>query len=235
MSERLQQLARKGALFGALLCCAQVAVAQEDVFTAPAGCETKLTVQTKECQVEHYYICADTGSDVTRVVFVEDGPSFISRVDGKAQWVSSMSLPDGSVTETVDIVTPIDVGALYETGEHHFEFTERWPSGREVEAKGWDRIIQRNVMVDGEVLDRTVFEVTYTDAESGALIETYTGSEYVSEKHMRFFSGKGTVETPDGTRDSFDRSPKEFIYPGEPGFASTTPRYDCGVLMSALD
>lgn len=232
MSERLRQGIGAGGLCA--LCFAMPVVAGERTFVPPEGCEAHLTAQLNECRVEHHYTCADTGGDRFRIVYTEGGPNFLSRIDAEAQWLSSVSLPDGAVTETVRPAdAPLDVSALLARGEHPFDFVERWPNGRLVRATGWDRIVQRGVLVAGEVLHRTVFEVAFTDEADGTLIETYTGAEYVSERWHRFFSGKGT-SVVGGVSSSFDRSPREFVEPGEEGFLTVTPKYGCGVLMSAL-
>ncbi|MEQ5872369.1 hypothetical protein J4E08_21125 [Sagittula sp. NFXS13] len=228
MSEAMRHLSIAG-LLALMPLCAQAA----DVFQAPAGCETFLTVQMKECRVEHHYRCAASGSDQWRAVYVEQGPIFVSRIDAQAQWLSSIDIASGRETVTVmPVKDPSDVTALIETGQDAFDFQQRRADGSVERVFGEDRIVERNVLLDGELLHRTVFEVTYQRAD-GSEIGTYSGSEYVSEAHQRFFAGRGT-SVFDGVSSSFDRTPQEFIYPGEPGFASVTPVYDCGMMMSAL-
>ena len=74
---------------------------------------------------------------------------------------------------------------------------------------------------------------TYTaEAEDGTR-RTF-GNQFLSRDRRLFFGGIETTVLPSGEAFEADRSPREFINPGEPGFLSMTPRYDCGEIMSAL-
>jgi hypothetical protein len=49
-----------------------------------------------------------------------------------------------------------------------------------------------------------------------------------------FISGTTTVALPDGSVTESDDTPVEFIFPGEPGFLSVSPKHGCGLVMSSL-
>lgn len=216
-----------------LLLLTSVGAAQAQSFTPPAGCETYLTVQMKSCQVEHHYTC-EGSSDRWREVYTADGVYFQSRIDAEAQWLSSMDLPEGAETVTLTpLRDAISVSNLLETGVDAFDFEQRLPDGTVERVVGEDRIVERNVLVAGERLHRTVFEVTYLRPD-GTEIGHFSGAEYVSDVHHRFFAGRGTGQF-DGATDSYDHRPMAFVYPGQPGFGRLEPMFDCGVMMSALD
>lgn len=208
--------------------------AQAELFQPPEGCLAYLTVQHRSCRVEHHYTCADTGQDRWRVVYTGDGPIYLSRIDSEAQWIASRVLPGGGDTETLfPARDPASMTTLLETGEDDFDFEQRRPDGRVERVVGSDRITGPEVVIDGEALLPTAFDVTFYD-RAGGIIGTYSGNEFVSATHRRFFAGRGTSNFG-GVETSFDRSPREFIYPGAPGFLSVDPVYDCGMMMSRLE
>lgn len=228
MSHGLQGIFAAG-LLALVPACAQAA----ETFQPPGGCQTYLTVQMKDCRVEHHYSCEASGTDRWRIVYTSGGPVFLSRIDAEAQWVASLDLVSGGETTTVfPARDPSSVTALLETGEETFDFTQRAPDGALERVTGYDRIVERDVVIDGEPLHRTEYSVTFSRAD-GSEIGGYSGTEYVSERHRRFFSGFGQSRFgTDVVR--YDQSAVQFIYPGEAGFGSVVPEVDCGMMMSAL-
>ena len=57
------------------------------------------------------------------------------------------------------------------------------------------------------------------------------GNQYVPGWRM-FFGGQEVTTLPGGETEEGDYSPMEFAEPGERGFLSATPLYDCGDMMS---
>ena len=227
---------RQGGLLALLFTVGMTgATAQEPrLFAVPEGCSAYLTVMQRGCRVEHHYTCEATGTDRWRVVLTETGPVYLSRIDAEAQWVSSWPLPVGDETRTLfPAKDPASMTTLLETGFDDFDFEQQRPDGRIERVTGSDRVVARDVVIDGEPLYQTEFSVTYRN-EGGELLGTYEGREYASPRHRRFFAGRGRSAFGDVVTE-FDRTPQEFIYPGEPGFLSVTPRYDCGMMMSALE
>lgn len=205
----------------------------QGTFAPPEGCETYLTVQAQNCVVTNHYVCpAIDPDDQFRTDFGEAGPYFTSRIDNKAHWVSSGPPDDPEQTRTVPpLGDPGDVDELIANRLDTFDFYQESPDEGRTRITGFDRITGE-IEIDGEPLFRTEFEMTRTD-ESGRVIEHVTGREYVSERHRRFFAGFAADVIDGRESGGIDRSPVEFIYPGEPGFGATYPRYGCE-LISAL-
>jgi hypothetical protein len=88
--------------------------------------------------------------------------------------------------------------------------------------------------IDNLPLRRTEFAFTETDGD-GNFVRSVKGHEYVSDTFNRFFGGVYIVEEANGERYPADASPLDFILPGEPGFGSTIPLYECRDMMSSLE
>jgi hypothetical protein len=68
---------------------------------------------------------------------------------------------------------------------------------------------------------------------AGTLLWSTTGSEFVSRDWRTFVSGTRT--TDNGAEVwSDDGTPVQFIFPGEDGFLTSTPRHGCGEMLSSL-
>ncbi|WP_415401117.1 hypothetical protein [Tateyamaria sp. SN3-11] len=194
-------------------------------FYPPAGCTEQLTIQSRGCQVDNIWTCeADAPGDSWRMEFGVDGPRFVSRIDSETQWVESYNL---FPTQRRVLVQPSDDPAslteLLATGIDTYDFLQRAPD-RVVRVVGFDRLTGEEVVIDGEPLLVTAFDARH-ESTSGPFLEV-TGTEYVSVRHRRFIAGtySGTHE---GEPFEEDNSPVDFIYPGEPGFFTKTPLYDC--------
>lgn len=211
------------------LACALPALAQGS-FVPPEGCEAHMTVQSLSCMVTNHYTCPALDPEHQfRTDFGEAGPFFTSRIDGRAHWVSSGPPDDPEETRTVPPVgDPGDVDELIANGVDTFDFYQESPQEGRTRIIGYDRIIGE-IEIDGEPLLRTEFEMTRTD-ETGRVIEHLTGKEYVSATHRRFFAGFVAEVVEGQAVGGIDRSPVEFIYPGEPGFGATYPRYGCELI-----
>lgn len=214
----------------AVLVAASAARAED--FVPPSNCTAYLAVQSRSCTVSHHYTCADSPGDLWRMDFDEAGAFYLGLINDEAQWVESRGLPDGSLSRTIfPARDESSVTTLLETGYDDWDFDEI-RDGEQIRVTGFDRLTGETAVIDGEELLRTEFETQYYDA-AGLLISTTTGREYVSATHRRFFSGIRTWRSGD-QEDTTDSSPAEFLYPGDPGFASTQPRHNCGPMLSAL-
>lgn len=208
--------------------------AMADSFTPPEGCTAYLTVQTMGCRVENHFTCEAEPGHRWRVDHEEDGATFTARIDAEAQWVDSRSLISGLGRQTVfPAPDPASMTVLLSEGYDDFVFDERHSDGRVLRVEGFDRLTGEEIEIDGERLLRTEFSYRVTDPQTGALVDSGEGREFVSPRHRRFFSGITVYETEDGALQ-FDRSPVQFAYPGEAGFGATDPIFGCGEMMSAL-
>lgn len=205
-------------------------------FQLPNGCTAYLTVQSKACNVTHYYTCdSDPEGHQWRVDIDDRGPLFFSQIDRETRWITSVDLTSG-VTDRLDedgsnkhaSFTELTRGNVNE-----FDFQTNADDGTTLRVKGFDRLTGKTVVIDDVPLLETESDVTATDGD-GDLVWAAKGNELISLEHRVFYSGITEWRTDDGTV-TIDSSPLEFINPGEPGFLAETPKYDCESTMSHLD
>ncbi len=212
------------------------AAQQGGFFTPPSGCAAFLTVQSRSCYVSHYWTCeADPAGHHWRIGIGEDGPFSLSYTDSEFRWLRSYDLRDGGESVLVEPEEdPASLTELFETGTDSMVYTiiEEGPNGsQQRDYVGFDALTGDSVMVDGHLLQITSFSYEY---ETGFGPRRVSGNQFVSEDWRLFFGGTETVTTPDGGTFEGNYSPMEFAEPGEDGFLSMTPIYDCGNTMSGL-
>lgn len=214
------------AFLGALLLADPVA--GSDTFIPPVGCTGVVTVQSRGCELDNIYICsADTAGDSWRVSFHQNGPVYIGRIDAETQWMESIDLVPVTRREVIEqpAADPASLSELLATGTDAFDFNMRGEGGRVTRVVGFDQLTGEEVVIDGETLLRTRFSARYESTITGT--SEIEGNEYVSAKLGRFFSGSYRHTSADGAVQEWANDPVEFIYPGEPGFFSKTPLYEC--------
>lgn len=203
-------------------------------FTPPAGCTTKLTVQSRGCYVANYYTCEkDAPGDQWRADFDQEGMFYMSKIDFETQWIESYDM-NPTVKQTLDAnpADPASFSNLLATGRDDFSFGLTKDNGEHTNVNGYDKLTGQTVTIDGMTLQETEFNYVETDDAGNELRKSH-GNEYVSAEHRNFFSG--TSEWWDGTQYlPMDGSPVQFFLPGEKGFAATQPLYECDAVMSAL-
>jgi len=219
-----------------LLCCAAPALA--GTFTPPEGCKAYLTVQSRGCLVSHFYTCEkDAKGDQWRADFDDNGMYFLSRIDSETQWLESYeSDADGNtVKETMDAnpKDPASFSGLLATGLDTFTFALTKESGEHTNINGFDKLTGKSVTIDGVTLKQTEYEYTQT-GEDGTVLRHSKGHEFISPEWRTFFSGQSEWEGEDGTWTTVEGAPVSFMLPGEPGFDSTTPIFECNAQMSAV-
>lgn len=204
-------------------------------FTPPPGCAARMSLQMRACLVAHYYSCAADGpGQQWSVIYDSDGPFFAARVDAEYQWLESVDLPGGARSLLVaGAPDPASFSQLLATGEDSYDFTTEGEDGSLRRYQGYDRLTGDSVTIDGIALLATAFEMTETDPTTGAVMARRWGNQYVHRDWRLFFSGAESFSTDQGSLP-MDASPRDFIFPGEPGYLSTVPLYDCDALMSAL-
>lgn len=203
-------------------------------FTAPEGCTVHLTVQSQGCYVANYYRCqADTPGDSWRADFDQEGMFYMSKIDVETQWIESYDL-NPPVKQTLDPnpMDPASFSGLVATGFDSYVFSLSKETGEHSNVRGYDKLTGKTVMIDGEPLLETEFDYEETD-DAGTVLRKARGHEYISTEFGSFFAGHS--EWHDGTNwIPLEGSPRQFIRPGEKGFASTQPIFDCDAVMSAL-
>ena len=88
-------------------------------------------------------------------------------------------------------------------------------------------------MIDIDLNEAAGGTITAYDA-GGSVLWAAEGREFISPDWRVFLSGVSNVTTP-LEEYTLDGTPVEFIFPGEPGFLSATPKYGCGAMLSSLE
>lgn len=209
------------------------APAQADPWRVPEGCEIFLTVQSRACRVSNHYRCAgDVPGDQWRADFDQEGLFFLSRINFETEWVESHEVTP-PVRQTLDPSPedPASFSELLATGSDSYSFALSRDDGRHSRVTGSDRLTGRRFSIAGVTLEETEFEYTETD-DHGNVLRRERGNESISREMRLFFAGAGETDLGDGTWLPFDGSPMAFAFPGQPGFASTRPLYDCDALTA---
>lgn len=218
-----------GLTFGLM---ASTPVAAQDGFALPAGCSAYVTMQLSSCTVSHHYRCVgDPDGQKWRADMDEDGLSYVGRTDDEAQWIESFHLRSAHSEQFGGAVDPMSFSELVANGVDTWDFeTDSAEIGTSRYA-GMDRLTGETVVIDGVSLMRTEYALTAYGPDGS---ETWrsSGAEYISTEWRMFVSGISTYVTSDDTFET-DNTPVEFIFPGEAGFLSTSPKYGCGVQMSS--
>ncbi len=201
-------------------------------FSLPAGCEAWVTVQAKDCTVEHNFTCeGDPVGLKQRVTLDEEGMTYLGATDDESQWIRSFHPRSGHTEQLED--NPRDRASLtelIETGIDTYDFRTLSPELGATRFVGQDSLTGRVVTIDGVTLEETQFNIT-AYAEDGTELWSAEGNEYISRDWRMFQAGPGTVTTPRETYEE-DDSPVEYIFPGEPGFLSVNPKHGCGLTLS---
>jgi len=216
----------------ALALVALATPAAAGTFTPPEGCEGFLTIQQRSCRVSNHYTCAaDAPGDQWRVDFGINGAYFASRIDYETQWVESHE-SDGTVDRLEPgAADPASFSELISTSRDSFDFTTLDSNGLRENIQGYDQLTGVTAMIDGVALERTKFDVTAADGE-GNLIWRARGGEYIHRGWRLFLSGAGQVDIGEGWLPQ-DFTPVEFAFPGDEGFMSTEPKYDCEAMTAS--
>lgn len=211
------------------LAMASPAVAQQS-FAAPDGCTGKLTVQHRNCVMVNVWTCdADAPGDQWIGLIGQAGLFSVQRVDDQFQWMESYKVSGNEMLQ-VPAADPASLDELFANGLDTWDFTLDTDNGPERHV-GFDMLTGETIVIGDETLLATEFQGRTLDADGN---EIYAGSgrQFVSETHRMFFLGQAWDDaTPD---DVIDSAPVDFIYPGEAGFFSDQPRYECNVIESGF-
>lgn len=207
-------------------------------FALPDGCAAFLTVQSKGCSVTVLWRCdVSTDGSFTEASFGPDGLETLVSYSANYQWLDSVYTWDSSREAFLPpAADPIDLAALLETGIDTYDFTMRRTepgASYDVRVTGADALTGRTTKIDGytfEIVD-TRLEIT---GENGAVEYKADGQQYFSRELGHFFLGPETVFATDGSATDYDSAPIDIIRPGEPGFASSTPLYECAAADAAF-
>lgn len=207
------------------------------LFQVPEGCTPFLTVQSRSCLVSHHWTCdVDPEGTHWRASLDQDGAFYLSFTDSEFRWLRSWSLRGGGTDTLIEPEQdPASITELFATGSDSMVFSIREETSLgtfQRDYTGFDRLTGETVVVDGRELQVTEFAYEYDTAEGPRQTR---GNQFVHEDWRLFFGGLETVTLPSGETFEANYSPMEFAEPGEAGFLTMQPIYDCGDMMSALD
>jgi hypothetical protein len=203
-------------------------------FTAPPGCTGFLTVQSRGCTVSNHYRCeADAAGDQWSATFDQDGLFRVGRIDRETQWIESFSMAP-TVRQSLDPgpADPASFSELLADGIDTYDFNQTEAATR-TRVRGFDTLTGRSVTIDGVELKETEFDFLEL-SDDGTVLRRATGQQFISPEWRLFFSGIEEWDFGDGPVPA-DGTPKQFIFPGEKGFFSTRPIFDCNVTSSGLE
>ncbi len=205
------------------------------LFDPPEGCSVFMTVQSRGCVVANHYRCeGDPAGDQWRADFDQEGIFFVSHIDSETQWVESFDFFP-LVRQSLDTnpADPASFSELLSKGVDSFDFNLTKDDGSHSHVTGFDKLTGNSVTIDGIDLQETEFSFSEMAAD-GSVLRSAKGNEYIKADWRMFFSGPSEWVTPDGSVP-VDGSPRQFIFPGEPGFRATEPIFDCDAVLSRAD
>lgn len=219
-------------LAGGMLAAGQAGAAN---FTPPAGCTLNVTVQSRGCSVAQHYTCtADPEGHQRSAHFGREGLYHLSTIDAETRWIESQSTGSGLVERLVEQAeSHASFSRLLETGRDDFDFWTETNDGQRLRHQGHDILTGETVVIDGQTLERTTFQLT-TRSEAGEVLITREGGQFISRDFGRFYGGVETGSDWTGAQTQTDGSPVLFTFPGEAGFGSTTPQFDCDQLLTQI-
>lgn len=200
-------------------------------YSLPAGCEAYVTIQSRGCTVSHHFICAsDPEGHQRRVDLSDQEMLYLSMIDYETQWVQSYS-PIANDHEVLlpGAKDPASFTELLEKGVETYDFSTQSSQMGVLRFIGEDRLTGETVTIDGVDLLQTEYWAQFV-TEAGEVSE-FGGREFIHPEWRIFISGTRTW-TADGEETSYDGSPVEFDFPGDPGFLSDVAKYDCGGTVS---
>lgn len=204
-------------------------------FAPPTGCRLEYTVQNRGCSVGQHYRCeADPQGDQRSAYFGRQGLTHLSRIDSETRWIESSDPRTGIEDRLVDEAeNHASLSNLLATGRDDFDFWTESNTGERLRHVGHDELTGKAVTIDGVDLEETRFRLTTYSATGEVLIER-EGQQFVNRTYRRFFGGIETQRDWTGQNLQTNDSPVTFSFPGEAGFGSTTPQFDCDMLMTQL-
>ena len=201
-------------------------------FAPPAGCEVFATVQMRSCQVSQHYRCSGDPAGEQWALYMDgQGPFYLSRIDAETRWLESFDLTSGEADKLLSEDDPASFTALLASGRDEYDFKTESTTGEVRRYTGHDELTGETVTIDGVTLERTRFDLTAT-AEDGSLIWRRTGDQFVQRDWRLFWADREEFENGAGDKDEVVDTPMHISQPGQKGYLSATPIYDCGEMLT---
>lgn len=211
---------------------AAVPAVAADLFPLPKGCTAYATVQERNCQVSQHYRCSgDAAGDQWSAYMDGSGLYYLSRIDGETRWIESIDPIDGSSEKIGTETDSASFTTLLQSGRDDFDFTTVSSSGEERRYKGFDQITGEQVTIDGVALERTRFELS-AFASDGSFLWRRQGKQLINREWRIFFSDAEDFDNAAGDKVNTVDTPVDFAFPGDKGFLSTEPKFDCDTVTA---
>ena len=214
------------------LLAATTAVAGEAKFTPPQGCTAFATVQHKGCTVSQHYTCEGDPAGYQWSLYMDaDGPFFASLIDSETRWIESHDLDSGGGETLQSETDPASFTELLATGTDTYDFTQAAPDGTTTRYVGVDRLTGETIDVSGITMERTEFDISAFDAEGG-LLWRRKGNDLIQREWRLFFGDRESFENSYGDTEESVSTPMTVAHPGDKGFLSAKPEFDCDMMMT---
>lgn len=229
---RAERMAGSGSLallFVAMMPCAATAA---EKFTAPQGCTVFATVQHKGCTVSQHYRCEGDPAGYQWSLYMDaQGPFFASLIDGETRWIESLDLDSGGGESLASEADPASFTELLATGKDSYDFTQAAPDGTTTRYVGVDKLTGQTISVSGVAMERTEFDISAFDAEGG-LLWRRKGNDLIQREWRLFFGDRESFENSYGDTEDSVSTPVSIAHPGDGGFLSARPEFDCDMMMT---
>ncbi|MHA3913489.1 hypothetical protein [Halovulum sp. GXIMD14793] len=213
----------------------------DTVFEPPRRCTKILTVQQRECQVMNVWEC-DGGAEGWAGYFGDEGAVMsFEKYGPDGEFIHIQDFEIGGLMMTAKSAKDnSSMSSLIETGTDTIDMTV---SLRvlvlevELRAVGKSARTGEVIVVDGEQLKvlRTSVSMMVKENDITGLDMNISGTskDYLLLSDQIMIDGEGILQTPEG-EERYNHTPIEIIRPGEDGFFSRIPKYDCGAQVSSL-
>lgn len=206
-----------------------------DPYKLPPGCTAYATAQLRNCQVSHHYRCQGDGAGEQWSVYLDgEGAHFASKIDSETRWLESIDIATGESDRLGSESDPASFSTLLRSGRDDFDFLTTSSTGEVRRYTGFDQLTGQKVTIDGVELEQTKFQLR-AEASDGSFLWSRAGQQYISRDWRIFYSDKEDFENSFGDKVSTVDTPVEFAFPGDKGFLTSEPIYDCDVVTARLD
>lgn len=213
----------------------------DTVFEPPQGCTKVLTVQQRSCQVMNVWRC-DGGAEEWVGYFIGGGAvDHFDKYGADGDFIHSQLISSGGFMMSLRSAQDnSSISSLMDTGTDSLDMIlgmNMLVVDVEIRVIGETRRTGERVVVDGEQLEVLASTLAMTAVDDTLVGEDLNvrgeSKDYLLVEDRIVFEGVGKLQSSE-TTETFDHTPVEIIRPGEDGFFSRIPKYDCGAQVSSL-
>jgi hypothetical protein len=205
-----------------LACLTALALpAGAETFQPREGCTHVVTIQGKGCHLRNVVTCPDMGEGLLVYTTGADGQVAATVFDQDGAML--FNGPEGALTALQDKTDLFSLAALRSAGTDTCDYTMAGRDGAEMRFVGMSSMTGETVEIDGRSLKVVLMQ---------QLVILPDGSPVNREMTACYDEGLNLVIAGEG-RDlatgnvAFDRTPVDFLFPGEDGALATTPLVGC--------